>query len=319
MANEGIPDQDRTQEGVSRWGDGEAERYAKIGHGVDGGVFLDPYLRRLLNSQQMRRRRVLDIGSGTGPWSKWALECGAEKVVSIDINAAMLEKARIGISDEIKATLNLLRADSQQLPIVSAEDMPEKAFDLLMSINVGCNLGTQAFRAHFQEAYRVAQPGARFVVTAPISLLRVFTTGDEEINVQERIDNAWKVRGEKTAKQVIAELGEDILRATFLMDRDGKPILISEANGKGQLVSPGQPILRKIPGNLCVENNYHVPEEYMVAALESGWDVSSFFDKTFVSEEQRQRANAGLPTRLGKEYIQHAPFLVLELRKPIMK
>lgn len=319
MANEGIPNQDRTGEQVSRWNEGEAERYAKIGHGVDGEVFLDPHLRQALSSGQLKDKKVLDIGSGTGPWSKWAVECEAKTVVAVDINEAMLRKAKEGIIEKVRKELNMLRGSAEKLPIASAEVEPGNGFDVLMSINVGCNLGSKAFAEHFKEAARVAKPGSRCIVTAPISLLEVFTTGEEVIDVQQRVDEAWTNRGEKTSKQMIAEIGEDVMRATFVLDQNGKPILVSTDKGTGDLVKVGQPVLRKIPGKLCVENNYHTPEEYFTSALEAGWEVEIAFTDTFVTEAVRTNYNKAKGINLGKTYTHHPPFLVLELKKPLQK
>lgn len=109
-----------------------------------------------------------------------------------------------------------------------------------------------------------------------------------------------------------------ILRGTFILDAMNKPTLITPTNK--DMVKPGDPILRKLPG-LVVNNIFHTVEEYRKAAREAGWEVEKDTTASFADEQARSEYNATHDTKeqLGPEYVGHPPFLVLKLRKPTAK
>jgi hypothetical protein len=303
----------RSEKDDSLWGEKAAESYAKAKHGPDGAVFLDPYLYGLLGEQQLMGARYLDLGAGAGPWTKHGLEKGVKSATALDINAAMLAKAKdaLSIDGKLPERVSLIRAD------VSALVLSDNSFSRLVSINVGCNLPDGKFQKHFHEAFRVARDGARFVVTAPNSLLVPFTSTEEERDIQSELDELMgsvDAPDSMNIKDCIDQL-RGILRATFIINKEGLPVLVTEENI--ELVEEGTPILRRIPG-LVVDNNYHTGLAYIEAARNAGWNIVEAYTESFENEEARQEynANVGEEERLGPEYVGNSSFLVLNLEKP---
>jgi SAM-dependent methyltransferase len=297
---------------ASIWDGGAADRYVAAKHGPDGKVFLDPYLYSLLSFEQLAGKNFLDLGCGAGPWSEHALSQGAKSVTAVDLNEAMLEKARQRLSgrDGLPENVRVISGDVANLVLRN------ESADQLASINVGCNLPNVTFQNHFKEAMRVARTGGRMVVTAPNSLLVPFTNANESTDIQAEIDWRWRteqVRDSSVVKRVIDSL-RDVLRATFIVDEDGKPVLITEENA--QLVKEGTPIVRRIPG-LAVDNNFHTAESYIQAAVRAGWTINSFHQASFKSEQERQVHNeySTKGEDLGSQYVANPPFLVMDLEK----
>ncbi|MFA6474576.1 MAG: class I SAM-dependent methyltransferase [Patescibacteria group bacterium] len=299
---------------LSRWGEAEAKRYEAAKHGPDGRRFLDNNLYEVLDEAAIKDKVVADIGAGAGPWSEYAIKLGASHVTCLDLNPAMIARAREKWGEAGPPTnIDFVVANVANLPLDNDSQ------DVVMSINVGCNLPEvgDVFNKHFNEAYRVAKPGAMLVVTAPDSLNTVFTDGNEPNgeSVQSEIDQLWERETDHTvggAKKILSTLVH-ILRATFILDKTGKPIVITDKNS--QLVKSGDPILRKIPG-LVVDNNYHTAAEYRQAAQAAGWEIVSESNESFADETERTTHNeAGSTNKLGKEYIEHPPFIMLKLTK----
>lgn len=294
---------------VSVWGRDAAARYDAAKHGPDGAKFLDLHLYRLM--EEARGKAFLDLGAGTGPWSKHALNIGATTVTSLDLNEAMLAqaRARLAVSNELPEAVSLIRANVNQLPF------PARNFNFLASINVGCNLPSGTFEDHFKEALRVAKKGATFVVTAPDSLFVSFTSTEDTGDIQAEIDRRWEETREQTAQAAKEIVGNfrNVLRATFVLDEKGKPILVTKENSG--LVSEGMPIIRRIPG-LAVDNNFHTAKSYVEAAKKAGWQVEELIHQSFTSEAERMAYNesAEEASRLGPEYVGNPPFLVMKLK-----
>jgi len=297
-----------TTEAGTHWGEGEARRYEVAKHGPDGKQFLDPYLYKYLETQAIRDNDVIDIGSGTGPWAKYVKELGAKHVVVADLNMGMLRQAQTK-SELQKDGVLIEQADAGKLP------HPDNCFGVELSINVGCNLPN--LQEHFKEAYRTAKEGGTMIVTAPDSLTTAFTDGEISADeIQNVVDSLWERQTNKTApsaKKVINSL-EHVLRATFILDVDNKPILITESNK--QLVKPGDPIIRRIPG-LAVDNIYHTAQEYIEQAEDAGWNIEQQHEESFSSADALSNYNNGKETgdKLGPEYVGNPPFLVMKLTK----
>lgn len=308
----------RSEQDSSVWGGDEAARYAKVKHGPDGAKFLDPHLQRSLSRAALEQRKFLDIGCGTGPWTEYALRCQVASAAAFDSNAAMVEKARQLLEQE------QLLDDRVELLVADASNMPfsDNAFEALLSANVGCNLPDGKFQAHFKEAFRVAETGAKFVVTAPNSLAVTFenesSTGED---IQTLINTAWEKlpADERTSQgaKTLIDTFRQVLRATFVLNAENKPVLVTPENSAA-LIRPGTPILRRIPG-LVVDNNYHDANEYISAATTAGWKIETdgVIQDKFESEAGRLAYNASVEVekQLGRQYAQYAPFLVLNLKK----
>lgn len=64
---------------------------------------------------ELRGKRVLDLGCGFGEHCRRFVECGAEKVVGVDISEKMLEVAKIENSDKKITYLNMPMEEISQL------------------------------------------------------------------------------------------------------------------------------------------------------------------------------------------------------------
>lgn len=297
---------------ASKWGTDAAAQYAVAKHGPDGARFLDPHLYALLTRQALAGRDFLDLGAGTGPWTKYALEQQAGSATALELNPAMLAKARelLTVDDVLPGNVSLVEGNVANLPF------DDKSFDQLASINVGCNLPDGTFQRHFAEALRVARVGGRFVVTAPDSLTVPFTNGSQSGDIQQEVDDRWVLEtdhGPQGAKKVIVSLGS-VLRATFVLDDSGKPVLITQENA--DRVRAGTPILRRIPG-LAVDNNFHTAQGYIDAAQQAGWTINASHRDFFTSKEDRLTHNekVGVDKKLGTEYVGNPSFLVMDLER----
>lgn len=289
----------------SVWDEDQARAYAAKRHGTDGKRFLDPHIYQYMSRDHMQDQDVADIGCGTGPWSLYAHEQGARSVNAFDVNPAMVEQAKALFeqSGSIPPSVRLDVHDANALP-------PEwdRRFSRLLSINVGCNLAD--LRRHFAEAYRVATAGATMLVTAPHSLGTVFDDGYPD-GIAELV-TAWEnlsaeERTSVTAKRMISRLSH-VLRATFRVLASGEMRLETEE------LSDGTPMLRRIPG-LTVDNNAHTAQSYIESATQAGWTIENIAESKFGSEAERTAFNATSANALGKAYVTHPPFLVMNLRK----
>lgn len=299
---------------LSRWGEQLAHKYEAAKHGPDGRAFLDNHLYDILNEGVIRDREVLDIGAGAGPWTDYVQKLGASRVICLDVNPQMLDRAKQRWSEgQQPDNVKFVTANAANLP------MDDASMDVQLSINVGCNLPTRGavFENHFKEAHRVAKPGSMFVVTAPDSLTTVFTDGEgpDETTMQSEIDRLWEQSTDHSvagAKRLL-ETFTHCHRATFILDGTNKPVLIK--NDNANLVKSGDPILRKIPG-LVVDNNYHTADEYREMAKDAGWTIVEEHSDSFADDTSRMQHNATKPEdKLGESYVGHAPFLLLKLAK----
>lgn len=106
----------------------------------------------LLGHEDLRGRRLLDVGSGTGWFSQSAASRGAV-VVSLDIGARLLARARA------KSNSAAVAADACQLPFAAAR------FDVVISSE--CIEHTLEPLQAVREMARVLAPGGVLVLTTP--------------------------------------------------------------------------------------------------------------------------------------------------------
>jgi SAM-dependent methyltransferase len=104
----------------------------------------------------VRGRRVLEIGCGSAPCSRWLARQGAD-VVALDVSGGMLARAA-ELNRVTGIAVPLLQADAGALPLASA------------SVDVACSaFGGLPFVADAQavlaEVARVLKPGGRFVAS----------------------------------------------------------------------------------------------------------------------------------------------------------
>ena len=274
--------------------------YEENRHGKDGALFLDPcFIPKLEN---LDGQILLDAGCGAGPWAFYAAKNGA-MVYGIDIQPGMIERANVGaIKEGLEMQTHFLVGSVSELPY------SDHFFHNAISINVGCNLPINVFSAHFHELNRTLKVGGVATITAPASFGTLFTNGSDPSMIRKKIDTAlFSIGNPNNSAKISDELNklDEVLRATFAF-RDGKLTLIEDEN---ELIE-GESIWRKIPG-LVVPNYYHSEESYLNTIMSSGLMIEKIDRRQFQSEDEWQKYS----TELGREYIDHHPFVVFHLRK----
>lgn len=122
---------------------GIAERYDEL---RNTGEFWPELVERVVEEADLRGRRVLDVGSGTGRWAETLTKRYGCKVWGVDASAEMLEVAKRRVPAGVG------------LKIGSAEDLPFKEgwFErVLMVLSLHLVRRTRALA----EAFRVLEPG----------------------------------------------------------------------------------------------------------------------------------------------------------------
>lgn len=99
---------------------------------------------------EVRSRRVLELGCGTAPCTRWLTDQGAS-AVGLDISAAMLDVGR-----ELDLATSLIQADAAALPF------RDSSFDLVCS-SYGALPFLPELTSVFAGVARVLRPGGRFV------------------------------------------------------------------------------------------------------------------------------------------------------------
>ncbi len=299
-----------TQQGVS---------YKNVeykGHGPDGELFLDPYLKSELAN--VTGNVVLDAGCGTAPWAIEAAQNGA-KVCGIDSQQSMLDKAQVAIARAgVESQVQLCQGDVVNLPYEAAQ------FDKALSINVGCNLNrtmqviTQDHYAvtglggHFREIARVLKEGGELVIAAPASLDVVFTDGghsQEEAmaNIKQALAKIGSSNNPEVITKNLLEL-EGVQRATFVK-RGDQLVLVTSVKD----LTIGEPIWRKIPGAV-LPNYYHSEEEYLVAIRNAGLFCEEVKRPCFFGNV-KYKAYRNDNDALGEAYIHNNPFTIYYVKK----
>lgn len=102
----------------------------------------------------LRDKRVLDLGSGDGSYSIYAVRAGA-RVVGLDLSAAMLESAERRAS-AAGVSMHSCQGSAESLPFRSG------SFDIVLAVTSLYFIRDPARAA--EEASRVLRPGGSFVV-----------------------------------------------------------------------------------------------------------------------------------------------------------
>lgn len=159
----------------------------------------------------VRGQRILDAGCGTGVYTEWLIERGAD-VVGVDASAEMLAHARDRVGD--RATFH--RADLAD-PLAFAAD---GEFDGVVSALV---LGyLRDWRRPFAEFARVLAPGGFVVVTTAHPFDEFPLPEDADYFAVERRTKEWVV-DVPYYRRPLAEIFEPVLEAGFRIDAVTEP------------------------------------------------------------------------------------------------
>jgi 2-polyprenyl-3-methyl-5-hydroxy-6-metoxy-1,4-benzoquinol methylase len=136
----------------TRFYDGIASDFDRIMNVYDVARRLEVVFDELLGGLDLRGRRVLDAGCGTGIFAARAQERGA-RVVALDLGMNLLKVARQKVGPRVVAS------DVTDLGLATA------SFDLVLSSE--CIEHTRSPRAAVREMIRVLRPGGSLVITCP--------------------------------------------------------------------------------------------------------------------------------------------------------
>jgi len=294
-------------------GDSGARVYDLQLHGEDGALLLDPYLTEgLAWIANSGAQRAIDIGSGTGPWSRRLHDLGVG-VVALENSEAMHTRA---LEKNLKGVLHANGVRPGVIPVLAdGLDMSlfgDGWFDAAISVNVGCNI--QNLGTHFNEMARVLRVGGLAVITAPTNLEQLFHKGKDTDDKVEVI-NAWLEDAPKlgTIGFVDVRLHErhsvissTVLRATIRLDENGKPANL--LTPKDSSTPDGTPVWRIIPGGLVVPNYYHEEAAYEEALSDSGFEVERKVTETIDKESP-------MANEFSETYQEFNPFAVYTIRR----
>ncbi len=289
-------------ENGTNWDKDGISTYARMKHGPDGALFLDPYFLPYLFN--LDGQILLDAGCGAGPWGIIAAKNGAI-VYGIDIQSGMIEKSKQAAREElVENTTSFVVGDLALLPY------PDNFFDRAISINVGCNL--PSLEPHLQELNRVLKKGGVAIITAPTSFGTVFTDGkrlhEEVINSINQSLMDHQVVDQDSFLQTIQGLDE-IYRATFAKKQGQWSLVVDEA-----VLESGEQIWRKLP-MMMVPNHYHSEHEYTSLFIKEGFDIKQVYRSCFANEQEREKYNENRNDTLGNEYVMSPAFVVFVVEK----
>lgn len=122
----------------------------------------------------LKGKSVLDIGCGTGNFSKYCVDQGASNVIAVDISNKMIEKARSNNNNE--------RIDFVCMPIEDV-DFPNESFDLIIS----------SLALHYIEDYAGLVKKITFLLKKDGEF--IFSTEHPIVTARKQMDN-WEKNDE---------------------------------------------------------------------------------------------------------------------------
>lgn len=272
-------------------------------------AFLVPTLMSYL--QQLQNKVILDVGCGGGYWAMIAATNGG-KVFGVDIQPQMIEEAKkIIANSNLNHKVILNTGDAADLPY------SKNKFDLLLSINVACNLPLESFEAHFYEIERVLKKNGRAIIVVPTSLDIVFTDGTmskrqitNSINkVLSNINSNFNADSNPLAFQEPLNQLKEVLSATFTQNNNKLELVTNLSQLK-----EGQAIWRKLP-NVIVPDFYHSHSFYLKSFAKVGLTIEKTITPKFGTKKERLKYNSSHQSQLGVEYISHPTYMFFVLNK----
>jgi toxoflavin synthase len=129
-------------------------------------ALLETTMSHYLRETQTSGKRVLDLGCGTGHWSRFAIGLGAKEAVGVDISAAMISSANLlsKTENELKR-ISYVVADCSK-PLTSPDF--EQPFDLAVAV---CFLNYATNEDEMLGMWQVIstnlRPGAKIIALVP--------------------------------------------------------------------------------------------------------------------------------------------------------
>jgi SAM-dependent methyltransferase len=195
-----------------------ADRYAeRIGAAPYNAFYERPAILALL--PEVRGRRVLDAGCGTGFYAEWLLDQGAE-VVGVDVHPDMLRHAQTRVGDRCR----LHRADMCE----PMDFLADESFDLVFSSLVFHYI--KDWTVPFAEFWRVLRPAGLFVfsITHPFHYFLVFGQEGSYFDIQP-VEATWRSWGEQPVtvpyfRHPLGAITGALAEAGFVIERLVEPL-----------------------------------------------------------------------------------------------
>ena len=211
------------------------------------------------------------------------------------------------------ATVNICVGDVMRMPY------EDNSFDIGMTLYVTCLLHPEACVNHFKELHRVLVPGGKAIVInfSKSAFDKLYITKEaDRLAVEKEIDEKLASLSPNPKYDEIRSAFidmKDVLQATFAINaKTGHLFRVTDV---GQLTN-GQEIWFKIP--TMVTTNYFYDDKYFQDQTKaSGLRIDRI--ENYYTEERRVAYNRTNPHNEidNKESIEHPPFLMYHISKPL--
>lgn len=180
----------------------------------------------------LKGKRVLDLGCGFGEHCKLFVDCGAEKVVGIDISNKMLEVARKENSDPKIVYINMPMEDIAQL---------NESFDVVVS-SLALHY-VEDFIGVVRNVYTLLDPGGVFLFSQEHPLVTCHSGGSrwtrddcgEKIHmnlanygVEGQRETTWFVDNVKVYHRSFSNIVNTLIKAGFSIEEMIEPLPTAE-------------------------------------------------------------------------------------------
>lgn len=135
-----------------------------------------PELLKFLPLEDVKNKRIIDLGCGTGFFLREYLNGEADRSLGIDIDEELLELAGENLRDNIeKGRITLLKGDVTNLKTIG-----EKSFDIALTIESIPNISD--LKAFAREVFKVLEVGGKMVAVVNHPAFRVPKSSDWYFN-----------------------------------------------------------------------------------------------------------------------------------------
>ena len=270
-------------------------------------AFLAPCIEKYLSSEAPDQK-VLDIGCGTGDWTKYTAKCGAKSVNGFDINEEMVElskKTTKGLSN-----VTICGGNVANMPYGNDN------FDLALSIFVTCVLPKELFIKHFSELYRVLAPGGKaLVLNFARSAFDVMFLGEDSDRalIEKRIETTLAKLPCYPSNQKINEAFADFHDIIILMLTLNDSGRLCRVTDIAQLVN-GQAVWTK--ATTMVFPDYFYTADFINEQIKAAGFHLDYIENCFTEENRIRYNNSNPKIKLDKAIIEDPPILLYHLSKP---
>ena len=154
----------------------------------------------LVQGQDFRGQRVLDMGTGVGRWARWYVRWPGTEVVGIDLEPLRLQTAR-----EYGDSIHYLEMPVNELRF------PDEHFDVINCVTVLQHVDDRTKRDALAEAARVLKPGGRLVI------FELTDTRDDASHVFAWSDAQWRHEFQKNHLSIVRVVGDQYTPLLRLM------------------------------------------------------------------------------------------------------